>query len=726
MTQQPIEQQPPAPSLANIDFHYYWVLLRRHYLKVLGLAVFVTFICYLFLLTLTPIYQSTASILIKSEDVTAVSIGEVVGVDYKRLSYYDTQYNILKSSEVARRVVDKLNLTEHPQFNPKPKSDAGFSFKNLLGEPNEAQPQKTSKPLRESVAQRVRAGIIVSPLPNTQIVNVSYQSSDSKLARDITNAIAEAYIENHMASKLETTHKASSWLQERSKNLKQQLLNSEAALQDFKEQEQLIDVEGIKSLQADELVQLTKKLVDIRQQKTRLKNTYQQIESLKGRPIDEIIVFSSIIQQPLVQSLKAQETKAAANVAELSKRYGKKHPRLIAAKNEWANIQDALKNQVFNSIDSQKKEYQILTQFEDALKKQISQAKKEYQRLERKSFNLNTLKRDVESNRKLYDLFLNRAKETMEAAGFAVPHARILETATAASSPIKPNKKLALLATFFISLLLAAALVVLYELLDNTIKTPSDVEDKLHSPLLGLLPLVKENENSLAFTGFIDDKQNNFSEAIRTIRTVVLLSTLDVEKPVFVVSSSIPNEGKSTVAINLGSALGQIKNTLIIDADMRRPTLAKTFADNIQQPGLSELVAGSASIDDCIIQSESAGASFLFSGLVPSNPLELLSSTRFKEVLAKLRQQFDCIVIDSPPTQSVSDSLLLASMATGVIYVVKSDSTSKPLVEKGLKRLKSANGNILGVVLNQVDTDDKHYQQYSYESGYYQYQQEPS
>lgn len=708
----------------EIDLRYYWSLIRRFQWQLAGLSATLTIIAVLVALALTPIYQATTSILIKSEEVNTVAIQQVVGVDYKQKSYYDTQYELLKSREIAELVAKRLKLSTHPLFDPRQKEQSfslSATIKDFLSgdEGKILTEEEQESAIFASVVKSLQQGTTISPVKDTQIVNVSFTSKNPELAAKVSNAIADAYIENHMASKIEMTSKASDWLKLRAEDLKKQLLKSEATLQDFKEKEKLIDVAGVQSIKAKEIEQLAEKLVEIRQKKSQLQNTYQQIEKLKNEPIDEIMAVSSIIQQPLIQGLKQQETEAAVKVAELSKRYGERHPRMRAAMNELSNAQERLKKQVFNLISAQKKEYEILSDFERSLRRQMAKAKEEYRIIERKTFELETLKRDVESNLKLYDLFLTRAKETVEASGFSTAHARIIDKAKVPEQSIKPKKKLIVLLTFILSVMLGIGLIVLYDMLDNTIKTPADVENFLHSSVLGILPLVKSNQEKTAFKGFIEDKKSAFAEAVRTIRTGVLLSHIDLEKRVFVVSSSIPNEGKSTVSVNLAAALGQMHKTLIIDADMRRPTLAKTFNLSKQLKGLSELVTGSATLEQCLVNIENADITVLSAGLIPANPLELLSSERFKEQLNVLKEQFDNIIIDSPPTQSVSDSLVLSTIADSVIYVVKADSTNRNLAASGIARIKSVQGKVSGVILNQVNLDKKSYYSYDYLAGYY-------
>ena len=259
-------------------------------------------------------------------------------------------------------------------------------------------------------------------------------------------------------------------------------------------------------------------------------------------------------------------------------------------------------------------------------------------------------------------------------------------------------------------------------MLDNTLRRPEDVEERLHESLLGIVPLDKKRLTDKAFEAFVSDSRGPFAESIRTIRTGFVLSNLDAPAKVTVVTSSTPNEGKSTLALNLGEALAQMEKVLLIDGDMRRPTVAKTCGLDRKAKGLSNLVSGTAEAKDCIHRWDIGKMDVLPAGLVPPNPLELLSSKRFAQVLEGLKKHYDRIIIDSAPTQAVSDALVLSSLADAVIYVVKADSTSVTLVKGCLKRLNDVNAPITGVVLNGMDMDKKgaYSDQYAhYYGGYY-------
>ena len=274
-----------------------------------------------------------------------------------------------------------------------------------------------------------------------------------------------------------------------------------------------------------------------------------------------------------------------------------------------------------------------------------------------------------------------------------------------------------MLATFLAGLV-GVGLSLLLEMLNNTFKGTDDVENKLNLPVLGILPMVKKKLRKEVAHLFEADTNKAFSESIRSIRTSMVLSALDKPHKVIVVTSSVPGEGKSTVAANLAMALGQMEKVLLIDADMRRPTLAKNFDFAVGTPGLANLIAGTAELEESIQNKH--GVDMLSAGAVPPNPLELLSSPRFSELIERLKAQYDRIVIDSPPTQAVSDALMLGTLANSLIYVIKSDDTAIPLAVKGVGQLLQSNAPVTGVVLNQVDIQKAKKHGYNY-GGYYDY-----
>lgn len=703
-----------SAHLDEIDLRHYWQLILRYKRNIIALSLVLTLFSVLVVLALTPVYQATVTILIESEKAKAVSIEDVVGVDTSKREYYQTQFEVIKSYALAEKVVDQLNLVENPLFMPK---ESGFSFSDLIP----IDQEKTEVPAhikKQIVTNKFLSMLTVTPVRNTQLVNVSIDSTDAEFAAHAANTLAEVYIESHLEAKLAVTQKAASWLGVRLEGLRKKLNFSEVELQNFKEKEHLVDIAGVQTLTAKGLEKLTEQLIDTRRLRSDLGNTYEQIKELQSENTDNLFFIQSISQHPLIQHLKNEESSIERKVAELAKRYGPLHPKMIAAQSDLVKAHSMLERQVSDVVKGIQKQYQVAKENERTLQQQIDNSKAELQQISRKTFEYNKLEREVSANQQLYNLFLARVKETGETAGFEAAHARVVDPAVVPRNSIKPKKKLIVVLSFILSVMLGFMLVVLYDFLDNTIKSPHDVEIKLKAAMLGMLPLIKDIKNDKskgAYKGFIDDKQSTFSESVRTIRTGIILSSLDKPNKMITITSSVPSEGKSTLAVNLAAAMGQMEKTLLIDADMRRPTLAKTYGIASYAPGLSNLVAGTAELSECLHHQDKENYDVITAGIIPPNPLELLSSPRFEAVLADLAKQYDRIIIDSPPTHAVSDSMVLGKLTDLMIYVVRADSTASPAIINGLKRLHQVGVHVAGIVLNQVDTDRLS----SYNSDYY-------
>jgi len=393
-------------------------------------------------------------------------------------------------------------------------------------------------------------------------------------------------------------------------------------------------------------------------------------------------------------ALTESSLQARARVSELSQRYGPKHPKLIAARAELARAQAAL-----------------------------NRSKSKIRMLGKQDVQLKALQHEVDSTRKLYETILNRLKETDQASTLITAAARIVDPAVVPLKHEKSKKKQIVIAAFVLTLAAGVGLILLLDMLDSTIHSIKDVEDRLGMPMLGLLPLLKFNSKKQSMADKLDEMTNGshhqFNEAIRTIRTGIMLSAIDNPHKVIVVTSSMPGEGKSTVAANLAITMGKLERVLLLDADLRRPTVGKHFGMNTKEKGLSELASGAATFKDCLERNETYNIDVMHAGIVPPNPLELLASERFKALLKSLENHYDRIIIDSTPVQAVSDALILSQYAKGVLYVVKADATPDRVVRNCFKRLREVDAPLIGVVLNQVDI--KKSARYGYEDyeGYY-------
>ncbi len=713
----------------EIDLRHYWHSFTKHKWIILGLTLLIGLLTTVVAFSLQPIYRSTAVLLIEFDKANVIPIEDIYGVSSFRKEYFQTQLEILKYQNLAEKVVKKLNLVSHSVFNQAPQP--GFDWHQWLPSVWLPQPLKPEDKYT-AVVNAVMAQLNIAPIRNSQLVNISFISKDAQLAADVPNTLAALYIESDLEARLAMTHKAAAWLTERMEGLRQKLRASEKKLQAYMERQNLVNVAGVKSVAARQIEETASNLVNVRMQLAKAENVYQQVQQLRVQSIEKSTkAFESlpaVLNHPLVQRLKTAELDAARKVSELSERYGQKHPSIIAAQAELTTAIYNTAEQIKQVIEGITKEYELAFANVKALEQALIKHKRKIQTLNQKEYQLKVLEREVEVNRQLYHLFLTRFKETDASQDLQMLQStvgRVVQPALVSQTPYKPKKKLIVGISLILGFLFSTLLAFLLEYLDNTIKNREDVEDKLVMPLLGTLPALKlgpKDELSPRWM-YLKVPRSPFAESIRTIRTGIMLSGLDTPQKVLVVTSSVVGEGKTTFAINQAFALGQMEKTLLIDADMRRPSVGKSFGLSTKAPGLSELVAGTQAFDKCIHHlGEEGGVDVIPSGMVPPNPLELLSSQRFKEILDKLVQSYRYIIIDTAPTMIVSDAMVLAKYASEVLYIVKADATPYPVVRDGLKRLHQVEVLVQNMVLNYVDTNKSStygYGKYGYRQGYY-------
>lgn len=570
--------------------------------------------------------------------------------------------------------------------------------------------------------------VSIAPVRKTKLVKIGFESADPVLAARVANAIGEQYILSHLDAKLELTTKASSWLNERLASLKGTLDESEQRLIGFKQANGLVDVDGsVGRLNEQELLLTTAELAQARSEVAAQRSLYNDVQTLKDQP-ELLQSIPSIQADALVQATKIDQGQAQRQLDELMNRYGERHPRVVDANSQLVTISSTLEGHMARVVGSISKDYQLAQQRLVSIEAKLATGKQEIQVIGTKKFELDSLEREVNTNRGIYDTYFSRITEAKSADGLESANARVSDYAIAPLTPVKPKKQLIIALAALASLVLSMLMAILYEQLDDTVKGTADIEDTLGLKLLGILPLIKagflKTANRLPLhPEEIPDKKGTFAESVNTIRTALAVDDTEDTRKIFVVTSSVPGEGKSTTSVNLAFSMARLERVLLIDCDLRRPTVAKAAGLEKNAVGLTNLITQTAPARDCIKSGLfSVSLDIMPSGPIPAQPLELLSSKRFKNILKELTKHYDRIVIDCAPTQAVSDALVLGKLSDGVVYAIKSHETSLDLVKRGVQRLRQAKVPIAGVVVTQVDIDritsyggDYYYQ------GYYDY-----
>ena len=709
--------EPHQPELESFDLVRYWRAVARNKWRILALAVLVGLLATLYAYSLTPIYRASATLLVEGSRPRTQTVDDLyVSYTGTTRDYYLTQFEIIKSREFALRVVRTLNLTRHPEFDPRQAQKGPVT----VGKAD--APGPTDAQLEDGVVGAVMGRTSLQPVRNTQLVRVSFDAYDPELAAKVPNALANIYIISDMESRLESTRRATDFLAKQAESLKDKLSQAERALQEFREREKIVEAKGVSLAGASrQLEDLSSALIDARRKRADLEAVYEQVTAAKTKGGDALDALPVVLRHPLVQRAKDSEAEAERRLSDASKRYGPDHPRMVAAQAELKAAQENTRRQVGSVTQGVAKEYELARANEASIERALAKSKGDIQSYNRREFELQALEREVAANRQLYDTFMQRSREA-KAGDMQTPIARIIDEARPPGGPVGPNRRMIVTTALLAALIGGAALAVLIERLNNTVKASHEVESKLGVRCLGVLPITKAQIDAPVERMFTESNQNAFSEAIRTIRSSVLLSGLDTKSKVVLLTSSVPEEGKTTLALNLAFAFSQVKKTVLVEADMRRPRFNRILEQDRHHPGLSELVAGEREAGECVFQVPDSKLHVIQAGRVPSNPLELISSRSMEQVVARLREEFEIVVIDTPPVQLVSDAVMLAQLASSVLFVVRAESTPYPVSRHALNRLNRAGAPVLGVVLNQIDLEraDSYYGEYSgYGNRYY-------
>lgn len=705
---------PLAPSDDDADFidlKKKWHAIWSAKWSIFALVALVTLLAALALSQVQPVYRASTTVMIEAKGNQLVAFQQVYDSTGLLGEYMQTQLGLITSRDVAERVVEKLNLTQHPTFDPRQQPQPLINIKPLINrakiavfgeDPDSIEQILTEEEILDFATSRFMERTSVSVEGKSQLVRIAFDMTDRFTAALAANAIADSYIESQLEAQMDMSVKATTWMNSRLDELRGSLKEAENRLQAYREQEGLVDIDGVATISTNELGMIGDRMIDARSQRAEAESQYRQVQSMSSQGWERMASVPAVLGHPLIQQFKAEQARAQAKVDELSGRYGERFPAMQSARSDLNAATASLRSQVEQVVAGIERNYQLALANENSLRASFNQNKEQIQDISGKEFKVRELTRDVESNRALYETFMTRLQETTATQDLASTNARIVDRAIPPAEPAAPNKKLLLIIAVVLSLIAGVVIALISEVLNNTFKSTEDVEGQLNLPVLGIMPLMAKKHQKHMHHLFERNEEHQFCEAVRTIRTGVMLADMTRSQKVMVITSSVPGEGKSALASNLAFSLSQLKSVLLIDADLRRPTLARNFDFPVGTPGLANLISGTAKAQDCI-QKVSENLDMMTAGAVPPNPLELLASPRFAELLEKAKEHYDHIIIDSPPTQAVSDPILTSTLATSVVYVIKSESTSIPMAQRGVGQLLQSGASIVGVVLNQVD-----------------------
>jgi polysaccharide biosynthesis transport protein len=742
----------PLQEEKEIHLRDYWrVIWKRRWMIIAAFLVAVTFMV-VKTITTEPVYRGTATIQINIENPQIVDFKEIFTVNMWAMDYYQTQYRILESRNLARRVVQKLRLWDHPEFLPGPpgafqKLKSGIfsplrdfvrSLKSWTTSSKSAPPDQPAVSNSEvSEIERdapyisaLLARLHIEPIKESRLVRINFEGHHADLAGQVPNVLAEEYIQLSLDSRVSSTEQAKEWLGKQLEDLKAKVENAEEALQAFGSKNDIISLDNNDNVTLRRLSELNDALAKAEAERMAKEALYKQIRQEKDVTFDAV---PAVLENKLIQELKQNYIQLEGQYMRLSETFKPSYPEMVRLKNQMDVTQKRLVLEVSRIIASIKNEYEAAVRKESLLRAAFEQQKGRALEMQQKSIQYNILKREADTNKDLYKSLLQRMKEVGVSAGFNASNVQLVDRSETPRGPYMPNRNRNILLAAVIGLFLGVGLAFFFEHLDNTVKTPEDVEQFLRLPSFGVVPEIscEREKGRISIRKSSSGKsypvelvtchspRSLLSEAYRNIRTSLLLSFSEQPPKKIAVTSPNPLEGKTTTLVNTAISLSQTgARVLIIDGDMRKPRIHKIFG-NGNGAGLSNFLSGNAKLWSVIRRSEIQNIYYIPAGSIPPNPAELLGSNLFRDMVQALAERFDHILIDAPPVVGFADSVILSSVVDGVMLVVTGGRTPKIALQRAKDALLQVNAKILGVVINRVNIHQADYNDYYYRYYYY-------
>jgi len=707
----------------------YWrILLKRKWTVIVSVVVVVTTAALISIRT-TPIYDAVTRILISPQVSSPLNFKEsntTQATDDQQRDI-DTKVKILQSDTLAELVIHRLSLDTRPDFAgaAQTQSTGGITV-------SESQAQESSR--QEQLIRKFQGNIRVQQVPDTSLVEIKYSDANPSLAADVANATAAAFIEQNVKSRYDSTIQAADWLSKQLADLQIKMESSQSKLVQYEKEHNIVGTDDKQNLTTEKLDELNKELTGAQGDRIQKESLYQIATT--GNPE----ALSSVLQDPILTSLRQRQTELQAQYALLSTEFGPVYPKVIEIKNQLDQIGQSYREQINNSVNRIKNDYQAAVNREQMLQAALAEQMGVADKLNENAIEYKVLKQEADSNRQLYDGLLQQLKEASLAAGLDSSNIRVVDRARIPLHPASPNVPRDLEFALLIGLVGGIAIAFGLEALDTTVRTPDQAESISGLPTLGVIPLQSAFEgmvpgiaqahllkkvpgNSIGPRPLITylEPQSEIAEAYRALRTSLLLSSAEHPPRSILITSSVPQDGKTMTCLNIAIVLAQQgKRVLLVDADMRRPNIHKAFGLK-GQIGLSNILTGGAKVSEAIQTTVQPNLFVIPAGPIPPDPAELLSSSLMADLLTKWRDDYDHVILDSPPVISVTDPVLLSVLTDGVLLIVRSGQTTAAHVRRTRNLLHSVKADLLGIVVNAADLASPDYYYYYYGSKYRHY-----
>ncbi len=680
---------------------------RRRYPVVL-IAALVALIGTFFVTTqLTPRYTATAVVLLDQQSNQVVNIDAVLSGIGSGLNNANSQTAILTSRKIAERVATEADLWSDPEFrDPGPSKLAWMVPTNWFRSSDErlnAGGEQGAHRQREFTIEAVRDRMTIVPRPLTQTIEISFESHDAARAAEIANTIADQYALDQLEAKFEATKSASDWLSRRLEGMQAQLDAAERAVEIFRAENNLIDADGL-LLSEQELSELNSQLILIRAERAEKEAIYARARQLLvGGTSQESV--PEVLNSPVISALRQQQAELARKQADLTSRYGARHPQMINVRAERRDLDAQIQQEIARIVDGLKNALEVVRTRERSMEESLSERRDFASGNNQSLVQLRALEREAEATRALYETFLARFKEVNEQETLQTSGIRVISPAVPAFVPSFPRTSLFLAGGLFFGLVIGVALAVALELFDDTFRTASRREQMLGVPNITAVPLLDLGKSGGTAPDYaLHNPLTPYAEAFRSLRTSLELSNVDTPPKVILFTSAVPSEGKTTVAtcFALTAARSGVK-TVIVDCDLRKPRLLKLLDGEPVEMGLVQHLSNQASLDQVTLNHAGSGADFIPTKVGIWTPNNIFGSKNFATFLDELKATYDLVVLDSAPLLPVADTRTIASLVDTTVLVVRWGVTPRAAVVTAANLLNREGQRVAGTVLSAVD-----------------------
>ncbi len=731
-------RQPSWPTYANqesIVREYARVLIKRKWIIIISLAVIFGIVAVATLRT-TKVYEAVGSIAINKSDPVINFKDSAPSEDYYDPTDLDTEVRILRSDLLALQVIRQLNL-DKPAGGVAKKSGLSLTTESL----------DPDSPQTSAALGAFKSSLRVSLIPNTRIIEIAYRSPDKNQAARIVNTLASTYVEQNFKTRFESTMQASDWLSKQLVDLQMKVESSQEKLVKYEKEHEILGVDEKQNLTTTKLDELNRDLTAAESMRMEKESVYRMAEAGGADSLNSSTASlpsgATGDQTSLLDKLRDQQAQLKIQAAQLSTQFGPAYPKLAQISSQLKELDVQIQAESKKTIARMRSDYQAAQQRENLLRGALDKQKQEANKLNESAIEYNLLKRDVDTNRTLYESLLEKLKEAGITASLRSNNFRIVDPARIPGAPVEPNIPRNFSLALALGLSTGIGLAFLFEGLDNSVRTPEQAQAISGLASLGMIPLGSrivtefEKKPRLALGSSKEAvelvtqvrPQSRMAESYRALRTSLLLTSAGTPPKTILITSALPQEGKTTTSINCAVVLAQKgSRVLLIDADLRRPGVHKTLGMG-PCTGLSNVLTGSATLQQAIVRSNILPSLFILpAGTPPPNPAELLASSNMKDVLSELREEYDHIVIDTPPTLSVTDAVIMATRADTVVLVIRSGQTTRQALQRARDLLAQVNARVAGVLLNAVDlssADYRYHYEYQGKYGDRYYQEDP-